>query len=519
MPITFAPKKGFRTFTFLRIAISGTSGSGKSCTSFMIATGLRDYLAEVDQLRGNGRILVIGAGEPKAAEKFCPVNEQDTRGPEDKIFDMDIEEIPPPYTPAKFVEYWQAAQEAGYPIVVTDGISQEWMGQGGLLTLHGEATERDKKKDSWGAWRVATPIHNAFLQGLVKSEFHHIVTMRAIEKYIRKGDKIESVGVRPIQRKDVKYEFDGYGMMRDNGADHRLTFGKFRNLPAVEKREIVNPDMSLGHILAEWLTQATITTEVETTGLPADTVKRIQGMLKELEYGDDDITDMLMRKGVTSIGEFDTDTAARLEKMLKGQLRQHRLQKRAEIATEPEEAAPEVNEHVVTEDTNIGDALMARVSESLADKGHPGTSQSVAEEEAAEQQESEEQEELAAGPEEETEEIAEEEGEQPEHPPHRLAIYNEILPLRTVLGYTEDRAEGCWEAHVISCGGDPANPSATLLSDEQLETLRDEILALKKEYDEDPKTFDITTYEFKAVEPEPEPEPAPKKGGKGGKKK
>lgn len=99
-------KKAIREKIWLKILLSGPSGSGKSYSAMRLATGL------YQKVGGTG-IAYIDT-ENRRASYYA-----------DK-FDFDVDDFSDPYTPEKFIEAIDSAINEGYKIIVIDSLSLEW---------------------------------------------------------------------------------------------------------------------------------------------------------------------------------------------------------------------------------------------------------------------------------------------------------------------------------------------------------------------------------------------------------
>jgi hypothetical protein len=128
----------------------------------------------------------------------------------------------PGYSPETYIEALSVANDEGYDVIVVDGISHEWMGKDGILS----------SVDRFGGWKEATPRHDDFVEALFRLPRNVIATMRAKTQYSVSevprdsgGTRqvIEKLGVGPVQRDNLEYEFDLLGMLE---LDHTLTLHK-----------------------------------------------------------------------------------------------------------------------------------------------------------------------------------------------------------------------------------------------------------------------------------------------------
>lgn len=220
-------QKSHRRKAKLRLALCGPSGSGKTYSALKIALGMGGRIALVDTENGSGHLY-------------------------SNICDYDVAEIAPPFSIDKYIGVIKAAEQAGYDVLIIDSLSHAWAGQGGLL----EEVDKRKgsSKNSFGAWRDITPMHNQLIDTIIQSKMHIIVTMRAKTAYeIEKDEKGKATpvkkGMAPIQRDGLEYEFtvvldlDNEKHIAQSGKDRTGLFdGKY-----------FVPDESTGTLLMQWL--------------------------------------------------------------------------------------------------------------------------------------------------------------------------------------------------------------------------------------------------------------------------
>lgn len=222
-------KRATKSSAWLRMALIGPSGSGKSFSALAIATGLGGPVAVIDTERGS-------------ASKYAD------------LYQFDTLELPD-FDPRRYVEAIRAAAEAGYKVLVIDSLSHAWIGKGGALEMHDLAVDRQKTKNTFTAWREVTPHHNALVEAILQAPLHVIATMRSKVEYVQEKDErtgktqVRKVGMAPIQREGLDYEFDVVG---DLDYDHTLVVGKTR-CSALSGKAIREPGADLAKILRGWL--------------------------------------------------------------------------------------------------------------------------------------------------------------------------------------------------------------------------------------------------------------------------
>jgi hypothetical protein len=217
------------------MAICSPPGGGKTFSALRFATAL------------GKRICVINT-ESGAVEKYLGLS------PDGVPFDFDIAEMPD-FSPTRYTQLIQEAGRDGYDVIIIDSLSHAWAGSGGALEL------KDRKGgNSFTAWKDITPMHNAMIEAILRSPAHVIATMRTKVAYIleeqtnsKTGAIIQvpkKVGMEPVQRQGMEYEFDIVADM-DNET-HTLKVTKSR-CPAVDGVISVKPGAEFIQPVKQWL--------------------------------------------------------------------------------------------------------------------------------------------------------------------------------------------------------------------------------------------------------------------------
>ena len=158
------------------------------------------------------------------------------------------------FHPQRYIEAIHEAQAAGYDVLIIDSLSHAWMGKDGALELVDKAAKRNPSGNSFAAWRDVTPLHNQLVDAMLAARLHIIVTLRSKMEYVQeKDDKgktvIRKVGLQPVQRDGLEYEFDVVG---DLDQDNTLIVTKTR-CSALHAAVINRPGRELADTLAAWL--------------------------------------------------------------------------------------------------------------------------------------------------------------------------------------------------------------------------------------------------------------------------
>lgn len=210
-----------------RVALCGPSGSGKTYTALAIATAMHDRVAVIDTERGS-------------ASKYAD------------LFPFDVLELDS-FSPGNYVQALQDAASEGYGAIIVDSLSHAWFGKDGAIEQVDRAAARDPRGNSFTAWREVTPQQNALVDAMLRVPAHLIVTMRTKTEYVmeQKGGKQvpRKVGMAPIQRDGLEYEFDVVGEMN---LDNNMVISKTR-CPKLAAGLFHHPGKDVAAVLLEWL--------------------------------------------------------------------------------------------------------------------------------------------------------------------------------------------------------------------------------------------------------------------------
>lgn len=175
-------QKAKREQVWLKVLLSGASGSGKSYSALKVATGIAKEC-------GSG-IAYIG-----------------TEGSRNKYyadeFDYDLLELEEPFECEKYIEAIDAAVEAGYKVLIIDSMTHEWKW---LNDVH------DKMPgNSFTNWGKLKPRHHKFMDKVLNSPIHIIATARGKDDWVledKNGKQVpKKVGMGQQQDKDISYEY------------------------------------------------------------------------------------------------------------------------------------------------------------------------------------------------------------------------------------------------------------------------------------------------------------------------
>lgn len=222
-------KKASKKQQKLRLAITGPAGSGKTYTALTLGKYLGDRMAVIDTERGS-------------ASKYAG-----------DVADFDTLEL----THFGVPQYLGAISDArgeSYPVLVIDSLSHAWAGKGGILE------EADNRGGKFQAWKQLTPMQHSLVDAMLDYPGHIIVTMRSKMSYEvsteegkngKKETKVEKLGLAPIQREGMEYEFD---VILDMSISNVATVTKSRCI-ALAGQAIPKPGQKLAETLLAWLSE------------------------------------------------------------------------------------------------------------------------------------------------------------------------------------------------------------------------------------------------------------------------
>lgn len=211
-----------------RLALVGPAKSGKTMTALKFAAAFGPRVALIDTEHGS-------------ASKYADEFEFDTCQLTN-------------YAPSDYIAALKEAE--GYDVTIIDSLSHAWFGKGGILEIVDNATRRGGSKFSEG-WKEASPEHANLIEAMLAHPSHLIVTMRTktayeMEEYDdggKKKVKPVKIGLAPVQRDGMEYEFDLWG---DLDRFNTLSVQETR-CPALRGLVTPRPDAATIEPFVSWL--------------------------------------------------------------------------------------------------------------------------------------------------------------------------------------------------------------------------------------------------------------------------
>jgi len=208
----------------IKMALQGASGTGKTYSALLLASGITEY----------NKIAVIDT-ENHSADLYAHLG------------DYNVLQLSKPFTPERYIKAIEICEQAGMEVIIIDSITHEWDGSGGILDLHGNMAG-----NSFANWSKITPRHNAFVQKILESGCHIISTIRTKTDYTltdKNGKMVpEKVGLKGIQRDGIDFEFT---IVFDLDIKHNAVASKDRTGLFMDKPEsVITPEY--GKRILQW---------------------------------------------------------------------------------------------------------------------------------------------------------------------------------------------------------------------------------------------------------------------------
>lgn len=228
--MTIEFKEATTTNSFVRMALTGASGTGKTLTALKLARWLGEKVAVIDTESGTAKLYA---------------NHEDTPKP------YFVYELNNKFQVANYVALIAAVADQGFNVCIVDSLTPSWNRNQGILDVAGSDIR---------GWKVATPQYYELINALTgyNSRMHLIATLRSKMDYAMERDEasgkmvVRKKGLAPIHRDELVYEFDLVG---DLDSEHTLSFGGVgkTRCPALDNRSFEKPGKDLALLIRNWL--------------------------------------------------------------------------------------------------------------------------------------------------------------------------------------------------------------------------------------------------------------------------
>lgn len=230
MAIRQATRKGTKAI----VGFVGQSGSGKTYSALLFAKGMA---------KGDMSKVVIIDTENRRSEMYA----------DDPIIGgFNVLTLDPPYSPQRYTSALKECEEAGFPVIVIDSITHEWNNTGGVL----EMVDKGTSKSDFANWAKPKKEHNRFVNELLRTKAHIVLSFRGKEKYkqVKSGNKSEVVseGLQPIQDNNLIFEMTMSILLEDTLPHYLKAPSVLRHIVPEGKRITEEAGLKL----VEWIDSA-----------------------------------------------------------------------------------------------------------------------------------------------------------------------------------------------------------------------------------------------------------------------
>ncbi|GAB4527981.1 MAG: hypothetical protein OHK0046_46360 [Anaerolineae bacterium] len=109
--------------------------------------------------------------------------------------------------PRRFIEAIQVGVEAGYQVIMIDGLEQAWIGGAGLLSAVEQHARQRLQGNTFAAWKMGSEEQDHLIRAIELARVHIFATCVARPKSEQKGGEVSSKGVLPLQRPGFEYQW------------------------------------------------------------------------------------------------------------------------------------------------------------------------------------------------------------------------------------------------------------------------------------------------------------------------
>ena len=252
-------QKAQRQQVKLRIGLTGPSGFGKTYSALLLAYGMTN----------DWKKIALIDTENSSASLYSHLG------------DFNVLSLEEPFSPERYIKAIKVCEESDMEIMIIDSISSEWQGKGGILEIQEQLGGRFQD------WAKVTPRHNSFIDAIIQSKCHVIITTRSKVDYSLDKDsngktKVMKLGTKSITREGLEYELTvNFEFLNDK---HLVQASKDRTELFSGKPEFII-NSATGKKLIEWCNQGIsiekITEEINACETP-DALKQVYGKYPNL---------------------------------------------------------------------------------------------------------------------------------------------------------------------------------------------------------------------------------------------
>lgn len=244
-------KKAKRVQTKIKLAIGGTSGSGKTMSALLMAFGLIkaehpdwsdeqcwDKICCCDTENGSSALYVGARAGGYVIGAYNTI------------------QIEPPFEEQTLIDAISMCENHGMEVIILDSMTAFWQGEGGALQTQGKIAERTG--NSFTSWKGVRADQSKMMNAILQSKCHVISTYRAKTEYVQeKNDKgktvVRNIGMGIIAEGNTEYEYSTFFLLDSshNAAAMKDRTGLFDN-----QIFVITPET--GKKIYQWLSEGEV---------------------------------------------------------------------------------------------------------------------------------------------------------------------------------------------------------------------------------------------------------------------
>lgn len=182
-------KKAVREKVYLKVLLTGASGSGKSQSALELATGIS---------KGCGSDIAYIGTEGDRDKLYAQCKSKHG----EYSFEYDLLQLRNPFTTDKYIAALNEALEAGYKVIIIDGLSAEWQWM--------NDTHSKMPGNSFTNWSKLKPKHRQLIDLILAAPAHILCCARGKDEWLleeKNGKQVpKKVGLGSQTDKDISYE-------------------------------------------------------------------------------------------------------------------------------------------------------------------------------------------------------------------------------------------------------------------------------------------------------------------------
>lgn len=158
------------------------------------------------------------------------------------------------FSPEQYIEALQMLADDGCDAAGVDSLTHAWAGKGGSLEIKDKLGRKQGYND-YTAWGPVTAMQNRLIEAMLTYPGHLVTTMRLKMEHVLEEDSItkkkvvRKVGLAPVQRDGLEYEFDLVG---DLDQDHNFSVSKTR-CSSLDGYAVNKPGEEVIRKMKDWL--------------------------------------------------------------------------------------------------------------------------------------------------------------------------------------------------------------------------------------------------------------------------